>query len=250
MSRLSKLFRCATLVLWASLSTVSCSSDEGSVPTMPQWAVSFRWSAEPGVDLDSEPVKVIRATIESNTIASFLNVDYGYPGWQESSQSAVGIFARTPHPVTEGIGTAYLHIVPVHTPGDLVYVVCQDMSGVSRKIGGKYPLPNPSDPQETLQPIAVRIGAPSPELHTPSHIKPVISPQVTDIPGPPGRHQRPSRNVFSLPPFPSYSPSGQTYRNQCLPWAAIRWGGPQAPEPNRTENEPPEIHPFTPGWSE
>lgn len=244
--RLSKYAVPAAAILVCT--TSSCGHESKKSATVPPWAISFRWSAEPGVDLNSNEIRMVRAAIESNTIATYLSVAYGYPGWQEASDHSVDVDAYTPHAMTEGIGTAYLHIIPLPTPGGTRDIVCKDMTGTARKVGNNYPIPDPAKPLEGLDVIAVDVAGIS--NVDPATIKRTETPSGPEIPGPPYKSARPKSNVFSQFTFVSYPHGGSQYRDLCNPWTESRWGGPQPPKPTRTENEPPKIEPFTPGWAE
>lgn len=248
MYRARRLIRCILLAGLSILPVAACGHTETPAENIPPWGISFRWSAEPGIDLESAEMKVVRATIESNTVAMFLNVDYGYPGWRDAGTDNVDSDASAPHPMIEGIGTAYLHVVKYRTAGGEVNVVCKDMSNTAKKIGDRYPFPNQNDPRETLEAIAVNVGGDF--TANSAHPDPAKTPEGPDIPGPQGRHPRPQHNVFSQFSFVFYPHGGLQYHDLCLPWAESRWGGPRPPKPARTESEPPEIEPFTPGWTE
>lgn len=230
------------------LSITACSHSRDESTAVPRWAISFRWSAAPGIDLDSIDMQVVRGTIESNTIAMFLNIDYGYPGWKDFSHGAVGVVASIPHSMSQGIGTAYLHVVQLETPGGTRNVVCQDMTETAKKVGDKYLFPDINNPRETLQAVTVDVAG-SRDID-PSYTSAVKNPQGPVIPGPPGRSSRPKTNVFVQFPSVGYTKNGMLYRDLCTPWIESRWGGPQPPKPTRTENEPPKVEPFTPGWED
>lgn len=248
MNRPQRSVRCLGFLAVLSTFVTSCGlqgEDEDSRP-VPQWSISFRWTAPDGVDLDSPSAQMVRATIESNTIAEFLNRDYGYPGWR-AADDASNPDAVIPHQMREGIGTAYLHLIPYQEVPRPLWVVCKDMSETTSVVDGKYPLPNPNHRKENLEAISVQIAdAPSGE---PKNDEPSLIPAGPPILGPPGRAARPTEDVFSNLVFVHYQDNMDNYRALCLAWAESRWGGPQPPKPSRTENEPPEIHPFSPGWS-
>ncbi|MFJ1459448.1 hypothetical protein [Nocardia sp. N2S4-5] len=234
------------LLLCCSSVVISC-SENSEAPSPSQWAVSFRWTAEQDIDLDSVDAQIIRAAIESNTIAEFLNPDYGYPGWRDSRE-AVGADAKQNHPEYEGVGTAYLHIVSYQSPVSRVMIVCKDMTETSRKIGDDYPLPDFNNRKEGLEVIAVDVVGES--RRDPDRVQQVKVPEGPNIPGPGGRSPRPSKNVFSRHALVHYQGDLDNYRDLCLPWAHARWGRDQPPPTARTVHEPPTIEPFTPGWPE
>ncbi|UGT41156.1 hypothetical protein LTV02_35305 [Nocardia yamanashiensis] len=200
------------------------------------------------MDLESRESQKVRAAIESNTIAEYLNVDYGYPGWS-AEPWAVGVEARLAHPEVAGIGTAYLHIVPVETPSGVVTVVCKDMTGTAKKSGESYPYPDASDPRQALEVIAVstRTGSPRPTMEGthPSKVPPGPA-----IPGPANRSARPAGNVFSGYLQVNYpgTLNPPPYADACTAWTESRWGGTRPPTPTRSVAEPPKIEPFSPGW--
>lgn len=249
MARRLKMFGCAAIAACAISTQLSCSrpGPEENPEEVARWSMSFRWSGEGDVDLDSTWAQVIRAAIESNTIAEFLALEYGYPGWLDMS-GAVELNAYTPHPRAEGVGTAYFHLIRQITPsGSTAAVVCKDMTQASRKAGDRYPLPNPAERRETLEAIRVYASGSVPQFSI-DHTKPVKPPIELPIPGPPGRTQRPSKNVF-VQFVEVFYPYGLDHnREPCLRWAESRWGSTEPPAPTRTENEPPKIEPFYPGW--
>ncbi len=248
MPRIHKLIHFIISATLTTLLTTSCTGENKKSEQIPPWDISFRWSADPDVDLDSTEMKIVRATIESNTIAMFLDASYGYPGWRDAKSDNIDLDAFAQHPMTEGIGTAYLHVIPFQTRGGKINVICKDMSGTTKKVDGKYPLPDRNDPRETLEAVAVTVAG---SFHAdPARAEAVKTPQGPKIPGPEGRHPRPHQDVFSQYSFAFYPHGGLQYRELCMPWAQSRWGGPQPPKPNRTENEPPKIEPFAPGWAE
>ncbi|BCK53200.1 hypothetical protein NWFMUON74_09720 [Nocardia wallacei] len=199
------------------------------------------------MDLESAESQSVRAAIESNTIAEFLSIDYTYPGWRERSEENNNYDADRPHPMYEGVGTAYLHIVPLVRPnGIATTVVCKDMTSTAKKIDGKYPLPEPGNRKQTLEAIAVDVGGPV--RIEPKSDNPVKVPPGPQIPGPAGRDARPSRDVFTRFPFVNYQYNLDNYRDLCLPWATSRWGGNEPPKPERTPDDPPKIESFSPGW--
>ncbi|WP_280319356.1 hypothetical protein [Nocardia wallacei] len=246
MTRREKSIKSLVLALCCSSAVLSCSNDF-QARGHPQWAVSFRWSAEQNVNLDSVDAQIVRAAIESNTIAEFLNPEYGYPGWRDNRE-AMGLEARIEHAEYEGVGTAYLHIVPYQSPVSRVMIVCKDMTETSKKIGNDYVLPNFNNRKEALEVIAVDVVGES--RRDSSRVEPVKLPNSPDIPGPEGRSPRPSKNVFSRHALVRYQGDLDNYRDLCLPWAQARWGGDQPPAPGRTAHEPPTIEPFMPGWPE
>ncbi len=219
--------------------------DPGSTP----WSISFRWSAEGDIDLESSTVQMVRAAVESNTIAEFLNFEYGYPGWFDNPGTAVEPDVLRPHPESEGVGTAYLHIVPYRTPIEDGMIVCKDMSMTATKVDGKYPVPNPQNRKETLEAIAIQLSdTPLEKADAPRVVKVPSGPQ---LPGPTGRSSRPKRDVFNRSIYVNYQYDLNNYRDSCMPWARSRWGGDQPSATlERPETEPPRIEPFTPGWTD
>ncbi|WP_280362903.1 hypothetical protein [Nocardia wallacei] len=192
---------------------------------------------------------MVRAAVESNTITEFLNYEYGYPGWFDNPGTPVDADVLRPHPEAAGVGTAYLHIIPYRTPAEDGMVVCKDMSETAKKVDGKYPLPNPGDRKATLEAIAVQVSDTPLEGEASSRV--VKVPHGPQLPGPNGRAARPKRDVFNRSVFVHYQYNSDNYRDSCLPWFRSQRGGdrPSAMR-ERSENEPPLIEPFNPGWEE
>ncbi|WP_174185589.1 hypothetical protein [Nocardia barduliensis] len=251
MPRILKKLACLGFALSAVTGLSSCTEEEITEKPL-RWSISFRWSTEPELDLDSDWAMAIRGAIESNTIAQFLNLEYGYPGWTDLRASAVDLDAHWPHPPLEGIGTAYFHLIKYETPaGTDAAIVCKDMTLTAKKIGDTYPHPNRDNAKEILEAIQVDVGRVPLLPPNKDRYRPVKTPDGPTIPGPPGRSPRPSGNVFSRIVdvyYPHGNAQGDRDRNHCLPWAESRWRGTQPPQPNRPESEPPQIEPFFPGW--
>lgn len=144
-----------------------------------------------------------------------------------------------------GVGTAYLHLKLDH---DSRWIVCKDMSETATKVDGKYPYPDPANRKQNLEAIA--IGLAGEVDSTAKNSQPAKVPSGPIIPGPPDRSARPNHDVFSRFALVHYQYEYDNYRKPCVDWAESRWGGPQPPKPTRTENEPPKIEPFSPGWAE
>lgn len=234
------------------LATSSCFGRDGaSTPPdtqeAPPWSISFRWSADPGIDLSSEDSQVVRAAIESNTIAEFLSPEYGYPGWREKNYKAENnnLAADMPHPMREGVGTAYLHIVPLQTPSGLLTIVCKDMSETATNVDGKYPLPHADNRKETFEAISVSVSG---NVRSDSTSDPGRVPTGPQIPGQPERKARPTNDVFTRYAYVNYQYDLNTYRDLCNPWLQGRWGGDHPPKSDRGENVPPKVESFSPGW--
>ncbi|MFC8044665.1 hypothetical protein [Nocardia sp. NPDC057353] len=223
---------------------MSCDSDPAPTaePAPPTWAVSFRWTADSGIDLDDREGVHVRAAIESNTIADFLEMENAYPGWADYP-GAIDIDARETKPAQSAVGTAYLHLIDYRRPNGLnTLVVCKDMTQVAVEQSGSFPLPSLSDDHNTFEAVAVDI-IPGPIPRT--RQKPTEPPAGPNLNGPAGRTARPARDVFDLPVQVYYPHGGGQYRSLCESWDRWKPGTPLS----RSETEPPPIEPFTPGWN-
>ncbi|MFD3707505.1 hypothetical protein ACFWUP_30585 [Nocardia sp. NPDC058658] len=220
--------------------------------------ISFRWSAEPGVDLESPGLRSIRAGIESNTVAEFLSLDYVYPGFPDPTatlESIAGYNAFREHPLTEGVGTAYLHVIPYalpHRDGRNHYFVCKDMTGTSRKVNNSYPYPDPTKYNETQEMFQTSVPSnPLPRIPQRREDEPAMIPdmslQVAEIPG---RKPRPTSNVFAASTsLIDWMDNTRAAPDECGAWFDSRWGGHTMPIPQRAVTEPPRVEPFFPGWA-
>ncbi|MEU3012458.1 hypothetical protein [Nocardia asteroides] len=250
--------RKASLAAIAALltTTLACGTDEPAEPSRPAFNVSFRWSADPGIDLESDGIKSIRAAIESNTVAEFLSLDYVYPGYDEASalQNLTNAAAYLDHPAVEGVGTAYLHII---ANGEAFenqrYHVCKDMTGTARKINDSYPYPNPDKVDETFGAIMVSVPTnPIPLGKRSPRLEPTLSPSSPLlVPELPGRKSRPDETPFVLSTNMTYNPRKVTLDpSPCAPWFASRWGSREVPTPTRPVNQAPVVEPYYPGWDQ
>lgn len=228
------------------ISTAAACSRNERQPELPEWSVSFRWTSADGVDLDSPWAMGIRAAIESNTIAEFLSMENGYPGWSDLP-GAVDISASKPHEPVTAVGTAYLHLIKYRTSAGIeTAVVCKDMTQVAGKDGDRFPLPNPDSHHETLEAINVDVGSSGLPPTSSRSIAPTETPPGPTLDGPPGRAARPEQNVFLFPVWVYYPHGRDHYRNVCESWD--RWRSVPA-APQRDETTPPPVEPYFPGWS-
>ena len=97
--------------------------------------VRFAWTADPGIDLLMQPAVVVRAYIESTSLATFGNsLDYLYPGFDHAvapnqpvgSQSSTVALWPDPFPDSPTmVGTDQYHILSVVKSGrDVTAIVC------------------------------------------------------------------------------------------------------------------------------
>lgn len=237
-----------------STTTIACNTDEPAEPQPLAFNVSFRWSVEPGIDLESDGVRSIRAAIESNTVAEFLNLDYVYRGYDEASslQNLTNVAAYVDHPAVEGIGTAYLHIITDGEPSESQrYHVCKDMTGAARKIGTSYPHPNPDKVDETFGAIMVSVSTnPIPLSEMRPQLSPTLSPSSPLLePELPGRKSRPDETPFVFSTSVTYNPRKVALDpSPCGRWFETRWGSRQAPTLTRPADQAPVVEPYYPGW--
>ncbi|TQF65782.1 hypothetical protein FK531_20345 [Rhodococcus spelaei] len=233
---------------------MSCGSDDQPElgPTAP-WSVSFRWDdTDPTVDLESPAVRSIRAAAESDQIEMGIGRDYTYPGYPEAAgpNGTVGGKIRMDDTADE-IGTLYFKLV-VRTASEssIDGVLCRDETGQSRDVDGHFPLPDPSRSLSlwAINVTAERADSPN-DTPTTSPTIPQREPVMPEMTGPVGRTARPSGNVFGDWKITRYNGDFSTPTRQlCYPWVEQRWGGPTPPAPSRSDQEPPTIEPFYPGW--
>ncbi|WP_369024011.1 hypothetical protein [Nocardia cyriacigeorgica] len=234
----------SALLAAASVATLTACSPEADEPKA-QWSISFNWTAGPDVDLDDTWARIVRAAIESNTVAEYFGPEYGYPGWIELPDAVDPTIATQESPVG-ATGTAYLHLMEWKSPsGATGAVVCKDMSQTAKVIDGRYPLPDPNNPHETFEAVKVNVGEEPRPVNAVRDFSPVEIPPGPEIPGPPGRAARPDSNVFLFPVSVYYPHGGDQYRDVCESWD--RWRSvPTAPQ--RDETTPPTVEPYSPGW--
>jgi len=254
----SRNLRKASLAATVALltTTLACGADDLTEPLAPAFNISFRWSADPGIDLESDGVKSIRAAIESNTVAEFLSLDYVYSGYDEASElrNLTNAAAYLEHPAVEGIGTAYLHIIANGEPSESQrYHVCKDMTGTARKIGTSYPYPNPDKVDETFGAIMVSVSIdPIPLRELSPRLEPTLTPSspllVSELPG---RKARPDETPFVFSTNMTYNPRKVTLDpSPCGSWFETRWGTREVPTPARPVDQAPVVEAFYPGWDQ
>ena len=132
--------RAAAALLFAGLLTISGCSTENSTPAtalpyeLPDLIqYTYRWSAEPGIDLFGSPETAVRAYLESYYIASFAHsTAAGYPGYEEAIRNLAynpprrDINDRSNYTSFPLIGTLYAHILSINeTEHGAQVVVCQ-----------------------------------------------------------------------------------------------------------------------------
>ncbi|GGK40646.1 hypothetical protein [Nocardia camponoti] len=240
----------------ACVLTAACDRPSDEQIAAPAFNISFRWSAEANVDLQSAGLKSARAAIESNLVGEYLGVEYTYPGFPEFSDLARlsrnrGYTPGRPR-LVEGVGTAYFHVIQRKSLGDhQAYYVCRDLTGTARKDGSSYPYPDAENIAETFDVVDVLVSSsPLPFDNrgngtgtTKSPLSPLVKPEA------PNRHSRPTGIVFVIDTVTFYAPSKSAVdETPCAQWFEQRWGTRDVPTPKRRVDEAPVVEPFTPGW--
>ncbi|AZZ83900.1 hypothetical protein C5O27_21315 [Gordonia alkanivorans] len=93
------------------------------------------WSAQPGIDLDTRPGEVVRATAEAGTIMSVPG-ERNYPGAQAASKDAWTFpggytFESDPANLTEKNGTIFIHLTDLTSTATAIHAVgCKFEFGV------------------------------------------------------------------------------------------------------------------------
>ncbi len=146
MTHLGPLVRLTAAAVLAASLVSSCTHTDPS-PTEPpkpreRWPsnlsdVNFTWTADPGIDVLTQPAAAVRAYIESRLLVSFGgSIDYLYPGFDpavapdrpvgNSPASTVALWPEPGKANTKLIGTVRSHILRMDQSGDEVTaVVCR-----------------------------------------------------------------------------------------------------------------------------
>ncbi|WP_099024134.1 hypothetical protein, partial [Mycolicibacterium palauense] len=155
----------AAAALAATLITGCGHSTTPGQPTEPpeRWPptlsdLHFVWTAEPDIDLLTQPIVVVRAYLESRTLVAFGgSLDYLYPGFDRAVEpdlpAAVGnplsTVGRWPEPGGEGkrmAGTGLRHVLRIAQNGrDVTAVVCFWTYGAAwQQPDGRYRIETPN----------------------------------------------------------------------------------------------------------
>lgn len=247
----------------------SCSDSPGQGSEDPaRWSMSFVWSAAEGLDLDGPEMTLVRAEMESKTIAAYLGENYGYPINGDIGRASPDIPL---HGIHEGTGTAYFYVKPVDMPEPTTYdpygpwiYICRDMRGTAEVINGEYIRPKQSEKPDLSPNHAKSVeidtfmaqfkrnsdseGSRKTRANDPGKV-----PDGPPMQGPPGRALRPVGSVDSelysgISSGISKVDHDETLKEACDPWIESR----RQQHPDRVEstdpNIPPAIEPFYPGW--
>lgn len=79
-------------VIVASCSTSTQAEDGAPVESQPEAEIphSYRWSADPSVDIFSRGAELVRATYEAGGLAFFRGIDHSFPGYRTAIGGPVG----------------------------------------------------------------------------------------------------------------------------------------------------------------
>ncbi|MEB3907199.1 hypothetical protein OSH39_24850 [Mycobacterium ulcerans] len=192
MSATRRVSRALATLPVVMMAAIGCSHSEPAPPPLSKvpWTGLLAqerevWSAEPGIDLVTGPAVVIRAYLESRSLASQMgDIDYVYPGFKHAvapNDPAEPDYSLNPPPITQdlwpaprpdssslpypAVGTGRSHILRIDTSGrQVTAVVCGWDYGTAYDIGdGRYSN-DPTNPLGTHNPdggdcgtVAVRV---------------------------------------------------------------------------------------------
>ncbi|MBH0120395.1 hypothetical protein I0Q12_13070, partial [Rhodococcus sp. CX] len=141
---LRRMTGCATLAVGASLMGVSCSGGEPGDAAPAEAAEQYRppeqiqgatvvWSAEPGVYLQDEYGKLVRAAEEARFVARYVGIENSYPGFAAALDPAsAGMI--TPLPDRQPVGTLRAHVLSITPTGTgFEAAVCTERSELAEK---------------------------------------------------------------------------------------------------------------------
>lgn len=201
MSATRRVSRALATLPVVMMAAIGCSHSEPAPPPLSKvpWTGLLAqerevWSAEPGIDLVTGPAVVIRAYLESRSLASQMgDIDYVYPGFKHAvapNDPAEPDYSLNPPPITQdlwpeprpdsspllypAVGTGRSHILRIDTSGrQVTAVVCGWDYGTAYDIGdGRYSN-DPTNPLGTHNPDGgifaqwVAMTAPAPDTSPP-----------------------------------------------------------------------------------
>jgi hypothetical protein len=260
----------AAALLIALIPITGCTSGthrgevSSSPPTAPPagWPAGLNdfttvWTAEPGIDVTTWPVVVVRAYTESYLLASITGDDkYLYPGFKQAVEPNQSIdhptgtqflWPRTDKaPRYPWVGTEQAHVLSVATLGrEVAVVVCEYNFGTAQQTGQGYePNVGQPPPYSGIDPMRITMTAPpNPAPQMPAQQGPARAPSVDAFNG--WKITSHQGGYFARSGVGDEWPNAIEDRNTCLTKA------PQHPDVQRGGSYPrsdfPAL-PASPGW--
>ncbi|PXW31040.1 UNVERIFIED_CONTAM: hypothetical protein DES50_106172 [Williamsia faeni] len=100
LTKITLAFAAATALVLTGCSTASTPAPTSTQPT-PDVPYTTIWSAADGINLNTRPAELIRATVESGEMSGWTGVDYSFPGFADAIANATdynGYWGNTTQP--------------------------------------------------------------------------------------------------------------------------------------------------------